>query len=194
MRTLTYFVATTIDGFSCGPDGSYDFFPYPPDTKDFITTKYPETLPTAVRRMLDIDESENQRFDAILQGKGSYQIALDEGVTSPYAHAEQYVFSTSLPADIDPAVTVVDTDPCAYVRELKRKNSELGLCLLGGPGIAGALLPEIDELLIKRYPIIAGHGKPLFVTGFEPMNWERAWTHSFDSGADYTLFRRVREG
>lgn len=193
MRTLTYYVATTIDGFSCGPDGSYDFFPFAPDTKDLVTERFPETLPTAGRVMLGMDDAENQQYDSILQGRGSYQIALDEGVTSPYAHAKQYVFSTSLPADIDPAVTIVDSDPCAYVRKLKQEPG-LGLCLLGGPGIAGVLLPEIDELMIKRYPIIAGHGKPLFVTGFEPRSFERVWSHSFDSGADYTLFRRVAQG
>lgn len=194
MRTLTYFVATTIDAFACGPDGSYDFFPFAPDTQEFVTERYPETLPTGVRRMLGIDDRPNQAFDAILQGRGSYQIALDEQVTSPYAHAEQYVFSTSLPADVDPAVTVVAEDPCGFVRDLKRKESGLGLCLLGGPDIAGVLLPEIDELLIKRYPIVAGSGKPLFRAGFEPRGFERVWSHAFDSGADYNLFRRVRQG
>ncbi|WP_152364587.1 dihydrofolate reductase family protein [Microlunatus speluncae] len=193
MRTLTYFVATTIDGFCCGPDGSFDFFPFEPDTQELVSNRFPETLPAAVRAMLGIDDAENQQYDAILQGKGSYQIALDEGVTSPYPHAKQYVFSTSLAADLDPAVTVVGTDPCDYVRGLKQEPG-LGLCLLGGPGIAGVLLPEIDELMIKRYPIIAGHGKPLFATGFDPQGFTRAWSHSFDSGADYTLFRRVGQG
>lgn len=193
MRSLTYFVATTIDGFSCGPDGSYDFFPFEPDTQEFITGRYPETLPTGVRRMLGIDEAENQQFDAILQGKGSYQIALDEGVTSPFGHAKQYVFSTSLAADLDPAVTIVATDPGEYVRRLKQEPGK-GLCLLGGPGIAGVLLPEVDELMIKRYPIMAGDGMPVFRTGFGPREFERVWSHSFDSGADYTLFRRVSEG
>ncbi len=193
MRKLTYFVASTIDGFSCGPDGATGFFPFAPDTKDFMTAKYPETLPTVVRGLLGIDDAENQQYDSILQGKGSYQIALDEGVTSPYAHAKQYVFSTALATDLDPAVTIVDSDPCDYVRGLKQ-DSGLGLCLLGGPAIAGALLPEIDELVVKRYPIVAGHGKPLSRTAFAPGGFQPEWTHAFASGADYTLFRRVREG
>lgn len=189
MRKLTYFVATTIDGFVGGPDGSFDFFPFEPDTQELVTTEYPETLPTAVRKQLGIDTRENRHFDAILQGKVSYQIALDEGVTSPYAHAKQYVFSRSLRADLDPAVTIVGADPSEYVRELKQEPG-LGLCLIGGSRIAGALLPEVDELLIKRYPVLAGSGLPLFATGFDPSRFERTWSHSFDSGADYTLFQR----
>lgn len=191
MRTLTYYVATTLDGFICGPDGSYDFFPFASDIQDFVTTEYPETLPTVVRTQLGIDEVENQHFDAILQGSGSYRIALDAGITSPYAHAQQYVFSTSLPDDIDPALTIVRGDPCDYVRRLKDEPSPLGLCLLGGSAIAGALLPVIDAVMIKRYPVLVGSGLPMFKSGFDPQTFTRAWSHTFDSGADYTLFRRL---
>lgn len=190
MRSLTYYVASTLDGFICGPDGSYDFFPFAPDTQEFTTTEYPETLPTVVRINLGINDAENRHFDSILQGSGSYQIALDAGLTSPYAHARQYVFSSKLPEDTDPSVTVVREDPCEYVRRLKDEPSPLGLCLLGGSAIAGALLPVIDEVVIKRYPVLAGSGLPMFKTGFDPHSFERVWSHSFDSGADYSLFRR----
>ena len=191
IRTLTYFAATTIDGFVCGPDGSYDFFPFDADTTEFVTAEYPETLPTVVREQLGIAAAPNRHFDAVLQGRGSYQIALDEQITSPYGHAHQYVYSRSLPTNVDPAVTVVDTDPLEHVRRLKQQPSPLGLCLLGGADIAGVLLPEIDELMIKRYPVIAGDGKPLFGTSFAPLGFRPSWSRTFDSGADYTLFRRV---
>lgn len=101
------------------------------------------------------------------------------------------MYSRSLSKDVDPAVSVVDTDPLDHVRQLKQESSPLGLCLVGGAAIAGTLLPEIDELLIKRYPVIAGAGKPLFDTSFAPQEFERRWSRPFDSGADYTLFRKV---
>jgi len=192
MRSLTYYAATTVDGFVCGPDGSYDFFPIDADTTEFTTAEYPETVPTVARVGLGIDDAANRHFDTILQGAGSYRIALAEGVTSPYGHAHQYVYSRSIPTAVDPAVTVVADDPLDHVRGLKGQASDLGLCLVGGSAIAGVLLPEIDELLVKRYPVVAGTGKPLFGATFAPRRFERLWSHAFDSGADYTLYRRIR--
>lgn len=190
MRTLTYYVAATADGFICGPDGGFDFFPLAEDVMEYGVREFPETIPTHVREQVGIDVP-NRRFDTLLQGRVSYQVALDEGITSPYAHLRQYVYSTTLPADVDPAVTVVSGDPCASVRSLKKEEGGLGICLIGGSRLAGALLPEIDELLVKRYPVVAGAGLPVFAGDFAPAPFERVTTTTFDSGADFTVFRRV---
>ena len=196
MRTLTYFVAVSIDGYACGPDNSYDFYEAPDpggelgDNGRFHVDEYPELLPTVARAALGLDVP-NKHFDTMLQGRGSYQVALDEGVTSPYDHMRQIVFSRSLPTDIDPNVTVVATDPLETVRELKKEEGPLGIVIVGGPIMAGYLLPEIDELMIKRYPVVAGHGRPLFEgAAFDPALFERLSSTTFEGGADYTLFRR----
>ena len=190
MRTLTYVVAVSLDGFVCAPDGSFDFFPDGVgDTGEFTFRELPELIPTHLREHFGIDAL-NKRFDTMLQGRGSYQVALDVGITRPYAHMREYVFSHTLPQDVDPHVTVVSTDPVATVRELKREENGLDVCLVGGPTIAGALLPEIDEILLKRYPVVAGAGKPVFHGAFTPTAFERARSIVFDSGADYTFFTR----
>ncbi|MEU3018437.1 MULTISPECIES: dihydrofolate reductase family protein [unclassified Nocardiopsis] len=196
MRTLTYFVAVSIDGYACGPDNSHDFYEAPDPSGDlgdngrFHVDEYPELLPTVARAHLGID-APNQHFDTMLQGRGSYQVALDEGVTSPYDHMRQIVFSRSLDPDTDPRVTIVATDPLETVRELKEEDGPLGIVIVGGPAMAGYLLPEIDELMIKRYPVVAGHGRPLFEgAAFDPAGFERVSSTTFEGGADYTLFRR----
>ncbi|KOX23615.1 dihydrofolate reductase family protein [Nocardiopsis sp. NRRL B-16309] len=191
MRTLTYVVAVSLDGFVCAPDGSFDFFPHSQESGAYHAREIPELIPTHVRERLGVD-APNRRFDTMIQGRRSYQVALDEGVTSPYAHMRQYVLSRSLPHDTDPDVTVVGTDPLALVRALKREEGALGLCLVGGPTAAGVLLPEIDELMIKRYPVIAGAGRPFFDgAAFTPAAFERVRGTVLDDGADYTLFRRT---
>src|SRR5699024_7542900 len=129
-------------------------------------------------------------LDTMLQGRGSYQVALDAGLTRPYAHMREYVFSSTLPHDVDPHVSVVAGDPVATVRELKQEKSALDICLVGGPTIAGALLPEIDTLLLKRYPVVAGAGKPVFQGAFTPPAFERTQSVALDSGADYSFFTR----
>lgn len=197
MRTLTYFVAVSLDGYVCGPDGSYDFYEATEDNGElgdngeFHVNEYPELLPAPARRALGLDVP-NRHFDTMLQGRGSYQIALDQGMTRPYGHMREYVFSRSLPQDIDPDVTVVATDPLETVRELKKEDGPLGICIVGGPTLAGYLLPEIDELMIKRYPVVAGHGKTFFEgAAFDPARFERVESHVFEKGADYTLYRRT---
>lgn len=191
MRSLTYVVAVTTDGFSCGPDGSFDFFALEPDVSAYLTAEYPETFPTHVRHQLGLDAAPNRRFDTLLQGRGSYQVALDAGITSPYAHLRQYVPSRTLSPELDPAVTIVATDAGELVRALKREESQLGICLITGPTMAGGLLPEIDELVVKRYPVVAGAGKPMIDGDFAPARFERVDTQEFDSGADITRYRRI---
>ncbi|MGW5878268.1 dihydrofolate reductase family protein [Nocardiopsis terrae] len=200
MRNLTYFVAVSLDGYVCAPDGSFDFLTPGEDggelgeTGEFHANEYPELLPSHVRAHLGLD-TPNRHYDTMLQGRGSYQVALDLGVTSPYAHMREYVFSRTLPADTDPNVTVVATDPLETVRELKGEDGPLGVCMVGGPAIAGYLLPEIDELMIKRYPVVAGSGRTFFEGAeFDPAAFERVEGTVFGGGADYTLFRRSTAG
>ena len=140
---------------------------------EYLVNEYPELLPTPARAHLGLD-APNKHFDTMLQGRGSYQIGLDLGLTRPYAHMREYVFSRTLPADTDPDVTIVAADPLGAVRGLKGEDGPLGLCLVGGPSIAGLLLPEIDDLMVKRYPVVAGSGKTLFEgAAFDPAAFQR---------------------
>ncbi|MFY1672480.1 dihydrofolate reductase family protein [Plantactinospora sp. WMMB334] len=107
--------------------------------------------------------------------------ALREGVTSPYAHLRQIVFSGTL-TGTDPEVEIVDTDPVEFVRTLKRaEGQDIWLC--GGGRLAGALLPEIDELIVKRCPVAIGAGIPLFAGVFRPVPLALTGSRTFDSGA-----------
>jgi dihydrofolate reductase len=89
------------------------------------------------------------------------------------------VVSTTLPASPDPRVQVVAGDPVELVGRLKHRPGA-GIWLAGGARLAGALLGEIDELVIKRYPVVLGAGIPfrqvwprLLGTGWHP--GRRAW-------------------
>lgn len=84
----------------------------------FIRSEYPETIPTHARGALE-PGGPPVRFDTVVMGRGTYEPASREGITSPYAHLKQYVFSRSLPVSPDPAVEIVAGDPVAFVRRLK---------------------------------------------------------------------------
>ncbi|MER6010091.1 dihydrofolate reductase family protein [Streptomyces bluensis] len=200
MRKLVYYVAVSLDGRIAGPGGEYDFYPAGDEQQNaaytaWTTALYPETVPTAHRAATGVTDAPNRHFDTIVMGLGAYRPALDHGITSPYAHLRQYVVSSTLKPDIDPAVTVVPGDPLALVRDLKREESTgLGIWLCGGGKLAGALLPEIDELVIKNYPVVAGAGIPAFDGPFDPTVFDVAERTAFPNGVTLTHLTRRRQG
>ncbi|MFI0775235.1 dihydrofolate reductase family protein [Streptomyces sp. NPDC021212] len=194
MRELVYYLAVSIDGCIAGPGGEYDFYPSGDEAQTAaymgsMNKRYPETVPTALRAAHGVADAPNQHFDTILMGLGAYRPALDAGITSPYAHLRQYVVSTTLGPSPDPAVTVVDGDPLALARGLKREEGQ-DIWLCGGGRLAGALLPEIDRLIVKSYPVVAGAGIPAFRGEFDPTVFRVTDRESFDNGVTVTWFTR----
>ncbi|MFE3252539.1 dihydrofolate reductase family protein [Streptomyces sp. NPDC059209] len=192
MRKLSYFIAASIDGFIGDPSGEADFFTRFVDEEflGFLTDEYPETLPTHGRRPLGLDHLENKRFDTVIQGRLSYDLALKEGVTSPYAHMRQLVASRTLTSP-DPAVEIVSGDVAARVGELKREDG-LGIYLCGGANLAAQLIGEVDELVIKSYPLILGSGMPMFGTEFALTEFALESHRSFGNGVVVRTYGRKR--
>ncbi|QXJ25481.1 dihydrofolate reductase family protein [Actinomadura graeca] len=190
MRALVYYVGISLDGYIAGPGGEIDFYPVSDQMMRWITESYPETLPTHIRSKLGLEDAPNRRFDTLVMGLGTYRPALDIGVTSPYAHVRQYVASTTLPEIADPAVTLV-RDPLGLVRSLKAADGDGDIWLAGGGRLAASLLPEIDELIIKTYPVVAGAGVPVFAGGFGPAPFTPTAREEFDNGTQVTWLART---
>ncbi|MFB8440142.1 dihydrofolate reductase family protein [Streptomyces niveus] len=192
MRKLSYFIAVSIDGYIGDPTGEGGFFTRFVDEEflAFLKEEYPETLPTPGRQPLGIDHLENKRFDTIIQGRRTYEVALDIGVTSPYAHMRQLVASRSLTSP-DPAVEIVSGDIAALVRELKREEG-LGIYLCGGANLAAELFDEVDELVVKTYPLILGSGMPMFGTKYAQTEFALESNRTFGNGAVVRTYSRKR--
>ncbi|NNN36736.1 dihydrofolate reductase [Streptomyces sp. S3(2020)] len=194
MRKLTYFIACSIDGF-IGDESGDAAFMIPLVDEEFLAylkTEYPETLPTHGRRPLGIDDLPNKKFDTVVQGRASYDLALKEGVTSPYAHLREYVASRTLTESPDPNVEIVSDDLVGKVRELKAEEGELGIYLCGGSRIAGELFDEIDELVVKTYPITLGTGMPMFGSGFSVTGFVLDDFRTFENGIFVRTYSRKR--
>lgn len=183
MRKLVYFVASTLDGFIAGPEGEIDFYPFGPDLQEFIRTRYPETLPTHVREPLGIPaDTPNRAFDTVVMGRATLEPALKHGITHPYSHLTEYVFSRTLEG-------AQAGDPVAFVRALKQQDG-LDIWLCGGGDLAGQLLAEVDELVIKLSPVIAGGGIPLVRRDFAPTRWNLTSTTPLTSGVVVLTYTR----
>ncbi|MFG3103406.1 dihydrofolate reductase family protein [Streptomyces sp. NPDC048182] len=194
MRKLTYLIACSIDGFIGAPDGDATaMYAYlDEEYLGHLTAEYPETLPTHARRQLGVDAVPNRRFDTVIQGRASYDLALKEGITSPYAHLREYVASRSLTESPDPHVEIISTDLVARVRELKAEEGGLGIYLCGGATLAGELLDEIDELVVKTLPIVLGSGMPMFASDFAVTAFTLDAVHTTAGGAMVRTYTRTR--
>jgi dihydrofolate reductase len=189
-RNLTYYIGTSLDGFIAGPADEVEPLMVFADVLEAIKEEWPETLPSFARQSFGIDDAPNRHWDTLVMGRRTYDPGLQMGITSPYNHMEQYVFSGSLDAETDKDVNFVDTDPLELVRELKAREGK-GIWLCGGANLAGALMSEIDEIIVKRYPVLFGTGIPMFAGTYEPVPFTLTETRTFDSGAAIQTYRKA---
>jgi dihydrofolate reductase len=169
MRLLKYYVATTADGFIAHPDGSVDGFL----TEGAHITDYLESL---------------KAFDTALMGRATYEFGVRYGITNPYPWMKSYVFSKTMQSSPDENVRLVSSDAAEFVSVLKEEpGGDIYLC--GGQSLATALLPLIDELILKVNPVLIGSGKALFESSASPVKLELTKTKVYDNGVVFLHYR-----
>jgi dihydrofolate reductase len=175
VRKLKYVVASSLDGFICREDGTYDAFP----TEGDHIQAYLDSLTS---------------FDVVLMGRATYEVGRKLGVTSPYPAMRQYVVSSTMTESPDPAVQVVARDVGGLVRGLKSEpGRDIYLC--GGAKLATSLVDEglVDEIGLKINPIVLGSGIPFLHETAEPIDLTLTGERRFDSGVvflSYAIGRR----
>lgn len=192
MRALVYFVAVSLDGYICAPDGDASAFPVEGDHMSFLFEEFADTIPTHLAGLVGATPT-RERFDTVVMGWNTYLPALDAGIERPYAHLREIVFTRAHAGRAaSPNIEFTGADPVATVRSLKQEDgADIWLC--GGAQLAGVLVDEIDRLILKRNPILLGSGKPLFSGApYPPESFRRLWSRSFESGVDVTEFARAR--
>ncbi|MEO1636952.1 MAG: dihydrofolate reductase family protein [Cyanobacteria bacterium J06631_9] len=162
MRTLTYYVACSVDGFIAHADGSHDGFSQESEYFSDLFATFPETVPSHLRSLMNVD-AENKWFDTVLMGRKTYEIGLKDGLTSPYSHMKQYLFSHSMGQSPDENVELVADNAIEFVKTLKSESGK-GIWLCGGGTLAASLFDHhlIDQLIPKVNPFLMGSGISLF--------------------------------
>ena len=179
-----YYVAVSLDGYIAGPEGEFDAFPVEGDHMVAQVERFPDAIPTVIADAMGIEQTGT--FDAVVMGWNTYAVGLPAGMTSPYQHLEQVVFSrTRSESDIPgehPNLTVTDEDPVDVVRRFKSQPGK-SIWLCGGGQVATQLAGEIDRLVLKRSPLLFGNGIPLFAPGaYQPSAFKEVSTTAFGSG------------
>ncbi|EME24045.1 dihydrofolate reductase family protein [Rhodococcus triatomae] len=189
MRKLVYYVGSSLDGYIAGPGGEWDFYPVGSDLSEYMNTRFPEVVPAHVREAIGL-EADPVRYDAVVMGRGTYEPALAAGIASPYSPLRQHVVSTTLDASDHPDVEVYSGDPLDLVRRLK-EEAGADIYLAGGGTLAAALLPEIDEMIVKLYPVVAGDGIRMFDGDFRPTSFTLTGSRTFDNGTTVLNYDRT---
>ncbi|MEV7647784.1 dihydrofolate reductase family protein [Arthrobacter sp. NPDC089319] len=185
MRELVYYVAVSLDGYIAGPSGEFDAFPIEGDHMQPLTARFADAIPTDISAAYGI-EQDGSVFDTVLMGWNTYAVGLPAGVTSPYRHLRQVVFSQArtkadIPGD-PPNLRVSNDDPVDVVRRLKAESST-SIWLCGGGSLASVLADEIDRLVLKRSPLLFGSGIPLFASAaYKPQRFRGVETTAYNSG------------
>ena len=190
MRTLTYLVACSLDGFIAASDGSIDAFPISDEYAAHVLQHYPETVPSHLRSALGVT-GPGRQFDTVLSGYRTYAVGLDTGHASPYSHLEQHVVSRRLRTPPHPDIHLIADEPVTAVQRLKAREGA-GIYLCGGGQLAATLVGEIDRLVLKRCPIVLGSGIPLFSGQFDPVAFAPVDVHTIDIGVSFVTYERVR--
>lgn len=188
MRRLVYLVAASADGQIAAADGGTAVLDRDGGHWQAQVEEFPETVPGHLRALLGI-ACPPRRFDAVLMGRRTHEVALEAGLTSGYPHLEQHVFSHDLQLVRDSSVTVQDGSPREVLRQL-RSRPGLDIWLCGGGQLAGQLADEIDELIVKVHPIVVGDGIGMFRGAQQPVELRLVATRAFDSGVTVLRYQR----
>lgn len=189
MRLLTYFVACSVDGFIAHTDGSHDGFSQDSEYFADIFASFPETVPSHLRDLMGV-HAENRWFDTVLMGRKTYEVGLKDGVTSPYSHMKQYLFSHNMQQSPSKNVELISENAIEFIRALKSEPGK-GIWLCGGGNLATALFTNhlIDQLILKVNPFLMGSGIPLFSGVIQQTALELTDRKIYDNGVLLLYYR-----
>lgn len=152
----------SLDGFIADEDGGYDWITQD-DGMDF--------------------DAYLAKIDTLLMGRGTWAIMDGPEVAGLLQGMQVFVVSTTLPADVDPRVTVIQADVVETVAALKAEEGG-DIWLFGGGVLFRSMLEAglVDRVEVGVIPTLLGGGIPL-LPGLEGVAEMKLHSHeAFESG------------
>ena len=187
MRSVTYSMGVSLDGYIIGPDGNFDWTVPDDEVFRFVTDEIREVGVHLMGRRL---------YETMLYWETADQDpSLDDSMlewTAIWKPIPKVVFSTTLPAVEGNARLA--TGGLAEEIERLRVESESGEIAIGGATLAAeaAALGLIDEFRARVYPILVGGGIPFFPQHERRVDLELVETRTFGSGVVNLRYRVER--
>jgi len=187
MRSVTYSMTVSLDGYIAGPDGSFDWAD--PDEDVF-------RLATEEVRGAGVHLLGRRLYETMLYWETAGQNpALDYSTldfAAIWVALPKVVFSTTLSA-VEGNARLASGDLAEEVERLQAESAD-GDIAIGGATLAAeaAALGLIDEYRVRVYPVLLGGGIPFFPRGEDRMNLALVETRTLSSGVVYLRYRAVR--
>lgn len=177
MRTLSLFIAASLDGYIAKPNDDLSFLK--------LVEKEGEDYGYAAF---------TAGIDTIILGRKTYDWVLREIGASHYDNGERKVYVITRTEKPSAGKTTFYTgDLSELVQRLKNEQGK-GIYCDGGAEIVNELLKSdlIDEFIISVIPILLGNGTRLFQDGRPEQQLELVNTKTFDTGLTQLHYRRKR--
>jgi len=169
MRKIDYYIATSIDGFICGPNEDISGFNLQQASEG--VSKYLNDL---------------QNYDTVIMGRKTYEFGYKFGLKPgelAYPHMKHFIFSNNLKLNNPNQNLQVCQLDLEIINNLKKeKGTNIYLC--GGGEFSKWLLEskKIDRLIIKLNPFIQGEGTKIFSSTTQIYELELVENEVFDGG------------
>lgn len=177
MRTLSIFIAASLDGYIAKPNDDLSFLKLvEKEGEDYGYTEFTANI------------------DTIIIGRKTYDWVLGKIGASHYDNGERNVYVIT--RNEKPGVgktTFYTGDLTELVQQLKRENGKNIYCD-GGAEIVNELLKNdlIDEFIISVIPVLVGNGTRLFEDGRPEQQLEFLGAKTFDTGLTQLHYKRKR--
>ena len=187
MRSVTYSMNMSLDGYIVGPDGGFD---------------WSAPIPEVFRFWID----EIRDVGVHLMGRRLYETMLywetaeedpalgdaEREWTALWNPLPKVVFSTTL-STVQGSARLASDGLAEEIRRLRAEPGD-GHIAIGGATLAdeAAALGLIDEYRVVIYPVLVGGGIPYFSRREQRVNLELVETRTFPSNVVYLRYRVVR--
>jgi dihydrofolate reductase len=190
MRSVTYSMGVSLDGYIVGPDGGFDWPGNGADLFAFATDQVRELGVHLLGRRL---------YESML-----YWETADQGPSLGDAHLEfaalwkalpKVVFSRTLASVQGSNTRLASGSPAEEIDRLRAAPGE-GSIAIGGAALADTVATAglIDEYRGKVHPVLVGGGIPFHPQRQHRADLELVETRTFTSGVVYLRHRVVRSG
>jgi dihydrofolate reductase len=187
MRSVTYSMGVSLDGYISGPDGGFDWTEPDEEVFRFVTDEIREVGVHLLGRRL---------YETMLYWETADQDpSLDDSLlewAAIWKPLPKVVFSTTLSA-VQGNARLASASLAEEIERLRAEPGE-GDIAIGGASLAAeaAALGLIDEYRARVYPVLVGGGIPFFPQRESRVDLELVETHTFSSRVVYLRYRVAR--
>ena len=187
MRSVTFSMSASLDGYIVGPDGSFDWSAPDPDVFRFWIDEI---------RGVGVHLMGRRLYETMLYWETAEQEqSLDEAElewAALWNPLPKVVFSRTLSA-VEGNARLASGGLAEVIERLRAEPGE-GDIAIGGATLAAeaAALDLIDEYRVMVYPVLVGGGIPFFARDGRRVDLELVETRTFSSKFVYLRYRVVR--